>query len=106
MCKALIAIAKHSVRHSTCGFASKYIFIFFFPYFYLGIVQDGMIVNSWEKHFHHVRLVIQRRSAKRLQICRQVCHICLEFGKGCKKKKELGEWEKKKKIVNLDIQFT
>lgn len=53
-------------------------------YIYLRVVEDGMIVNSGEKHFHHVCLVIQRRSAEGLQICRQVCHVCLEFGEGCK----------------------
>jgi hypothetical protein len=53
------------------------------PSVYLRVIEDGMIVNSWEKHLHHVGLVIQRWSTKGLQICSQVRHICLEFGKGC-----------------------
>jgi len=64
---------------------------------YLRVIEDGMIVNSWEKHLHHVRFVIQRWSTKGLQICSQIRHIRLEFGKGCT------DWyeRKKKEMVNL-----
>jgi hypothetical protein len=38
------------------------------------VIEDGMIVNSWEKHLHHVGIVIQRLSTG-LQISSQVRHI-------------------------------
>lgn len=63
------------------------------PSIYLRVIEDGMIVNSWEEHLHHVRFVIQRWSAKGLQICSQVGHIRLEFGKGCT------DWVGKKKLL-------
>lgn len=70
---------------------SGFFYCVIMPSIYLGVIEDGMIVNSWEEHLHHVRFVIQRWSAKGLQICSQVGHIRLEFGKGCT------DWVGKKK---------
>ena len=47
---------------------------------YLGVVENGVIIDAGEEDFHDVSFMVECGDAQRLEVGRQIRHVRLQLG--------------------------